>query len=55
MSAGSPDHLRGVLERIVFFNEENHYTIAEFRPGDGTENKERSRELGQLNHALPKT
>jgi exodeoxyribonuclease V alpha subunit len=24
--------LTGVLERIVFLNEENHYTIAEFRP-----------------------
>ncbi|MGH8020610.1 MAG: SF1B family DNA helicase RecD2 [Opitutaceae bacterium] len=28
--------LQGVLERIIFLNEENHYTIAEFRPGDGT-------------------
>lgn len=27
--------LEGVLERIIFFNEENHYCIAEFRPGDG--------------------
>lgn len=27
--------LQGVLERIIFFNEENHFTIAEFRPGDG--------------------
>ncbi len=27
--------LTGVLERIIFLNEENHYTIAEFRP-DGT-------------------
>ena len=25
------DTLTGVLERIIFFNEENHYTIAEFR------------------------
>src|SRR5258706_8334514 len=24
--------LTGVLERIIFHNEENHYTIAEFRP-----------------------
>jgi exodeoxyribonuclease V alpha subunit len=24
--------LTGVLERIIFFNEENHYTIAELRP-----------------------
>ncbi|RKX34165.1 MAG: ATP-dependent RecD-like DNA helicase [Verrucomicrobia bacterium] len=31
--AGS-DTLEGVLERIIFFNEENHYCIAEFRPGD---------------------
>ena len=27
--------LKGVLERLIFFNEENHYTIAEFRPDDG--------------------
>ena len=27
--------LTGVLERIVFSNEENHYTIAEFRPDPG--------------------
>ncbi|MBT5904119.1 MAG: ATP-dependent RecD-like DNA helicase, partial [Opitutaceae bacterium] len=31
MSAGQ---LTGVLERIIFSNEENHYTIAEFRAGD---------------------
>ncbi|HNC23551.1 MAG TPA: AAA family ATPase [Opitutaceae bacterium] len=28
----SSTSLTGVLERIIFFNEENHYTIAEFRP-----------------------
>ena len=28
------DTLTGVLERIVFLNEENHYTIAEFRRDD---------------------
>ncbi len=28
----APTSLTGVLERIIFFNEENHYTIAEFRP-----------------------
>jgi exodeoxyribonuclease V alpha subunit len=27
--------LKGVLERILFFNEENHYCVAEFLPGDG--------------------
>ncbi len=28
----SSSALTGVLERIIFLNEENHYTIAEFRP-----------------------
>ena len=27
-----PESLKGVLERIIFLNEENHYTIAELRP-----------------------
>ena len=27
-----PAALTGVVERIIFLNEENHYTIAEFRP-----------------------
>ncbi|MDI1249460.1 MAG: helix-hairpin-helix domain-containing protein, partial [Lacunisphaera sp.] len=31
MAFPSPDSLTGVLERIIFFNEENHYTIAELR------------------------
>jgi exodeoxyribonuclease V alpha subunit len=33
----APSALTGVVERIIFLNEENHYTIAEFRPdaGDG--------------------
>jgi exodeoxyribonuclease V alpha subunit len=30
-----PDTLTGVVERIIFLNEENHYTIAEFRPDSG--------------------
>ncbi len=29
--------LAGVLERIIFLNEENHYTIAEFRREDTDE------------------
>ena len=33
----SDDALTGVLERIIFSNEENHYTIAEFRSGDDSE------------------
>jgi|GEM_PF-6677631 len=39
MSAASPhsaETLVGVLERIIFFNEENHYTIAELRPETGS-------------------
>ncbi len=31
-SAAPSSTLTGVLERIIFLNEENHYTIAEFRP-----------------------
>ena len=31
-SSPPPATLTGVVERIIFFNEENHYTIAEFRP-----------------------
>ena len=36
-AAGAANALTGVLERIVFHNEENHYTIAEFRPDEGDE------------------
>jgi exodeoxyribonuclease V alpha subunit len=32
-----PESLTGVLERIIFLNEENHYTIAEFRREDTDE------------------
>ena len=32
-----PATLAGVLERIIFLNEENHYTIAEFRPDAGAD------------------
>lgn len=32
MPPPSASSLTGVLERIIFFNEENHYTIAELRP-----------------------
>ncbi|MBI2497979.1 MAG: AAA family ATPase, partial [Opitutae bacterium] len=37
MASPSTDSLTGVLERIIFFNEENHYTIAELKPEQGTE------------------
>ena len=36
-SASPADTLTGVLERIIFLNEENHYTIAEFRREDTDE------------------
>ena len=36
-SHNAADSLAGVLERIIFLNEENHYTIAEFRPEGGGE------------------
>ncbi len=39
MASPSSASLTGVLERIIFFNEENHYTIAEFRP-DATNPKD---------------
>jgi exodeoxyribonuclease V alpha subunit len=32
VASPSVNSLTGVVERIVFLNEENHYTIAEFRP-----------------------
>ncbi len=48
--------LTGVLERIIFHNEENHYTIAEFRPdappAAQTESKARP-ELVTIVGALP--
>jgi exodeoxyribonuclease V alpha subunit len=45
--AAVPQHptatLTGVLERIVFSNEENHYTIAEFRPEPGRDDPPNAR------------
>jgi len=32
VASPAPSSLTGVLERIIFFNEENHYTIAELKP-----------------------
>ena len=37
MPSAPAESLTGVLERIIFFNEENHYTIAELKPEKGTE------------------
>jgi len=39
-SSSSSEQLTGVVERIIFFNEENHYTIAEFRPEAGRDEEE---------------
>ncbi len=41
----SENKLKGVLERIIFFNEENHYCIAEFRPD---QSKEKTTIVGNL-------
>ncbi|WP_277510379.1 MULTISPECIES: AAA family ATPase [unclassified Ereboglobus] len=48
-SAAHADKLTGVLERIIFLNEENHYTIAEFRPdSDGAKPAEKITIVGAL-------
>lgn len=50
-SVGAANSLTGVVERIIFFNEENHYTIAELRPES---NEEGSKvELVTIVGALP--
>ncbi|HEX2852933.1 MAG TPA: ATP-dependent RecD-like DNA helicase [Opitutaceae bacterium] len=51
MAETSPT-LTGVVERIIFLNEENHYTIAEFRPESTAAAKERA-ELVTIVGALP--
>jgi len=49
-----PDTLTGVVERIIFLNEENHYTIAEFRPDPGRDDPPGKRpELVTIVGALP--
>jgi exodeoxyribonuclease V alpha subunit len=42
--SSSSASVTGVVERIIFLNEENHYTIAEFRPDlpRGSTSKERA-------------
>jgi len=40
--------LTGVLERIIFFNEENHYTIAELRPETAKSAEDRVTVVGAL-------
>jgi exodeoxyribonuclease V alpha subunit len=40
--SSATDTLTGVMERIIFLNEETHYTIAEFRPETPAEAKTRA-------------
>ncbi len=51
----NPVSLTGVLERIIFFNEENHYTIAELRAegGPGTPSAPAKQETVTVVGALP--
>ncbi len=48
MASPSPVSLTGVLERIIFFNEENHYTIAELRPETAKSAEDRVTVVGAL-------
>lgn len=52
MPPSSSQNLTGVVERIIFFNEENHYTIAEFQPdvrsGTGDEDTNKITIVGPL-------
>jgi len=54
VSAHPPVSLTGVLERIIFLNEENAYTIAEFRPEPGRDDPAGTRvEPVTITGALP--
>jgi len=48
VAAPSSNSLTGVLERIIFFNEENHYTIAELRPDTAERAEDRVTIVGTL-------
>jgi exodeoxyribonuclease V alpha subunit len=48
VAAPSANSLTGVLERIIFFNEENHYTIAELRPETAKSAEDRVTVVGPL-------
>ncbi len=48
MASPAPISLTGVLERIIFFNEENHYTIAELRPESAKTAEDRVTIVGAL-------
>ena len=53
MPSSASESLTGVLERIIFFNEENHYTIAEFRPDPKNKSKEEDTPKTTIVGALP--
>jgi len=48
LASPSANSLSGVLERIIFFNEENHYTIAELRPETAQSAEDRVTIVGPL-------
>jgi exodeoxyribonuclease V alpha subunit len=48
VASPAPISLTGVLERIIFFNEENHYTIAELRPESAKTAEDRVTIVGAL-------
>ncbi len=51
-SSGADSTLTGVLERIIFLNEENHFTIAELRP-EAAPGAEKRPDLVTIVGALP--
>ena len=48
MPSAPAESLTGVLERIIFFNEENHYTIAELKPDSAKSAEDRVTITGPL-------
>lgn len=52
-SSSSSATLTGVVERIIFLNEENHYTIAEFRPDSAAKDTKTKAEPVTILGALP--
>ena len=52
LAPGAESTLTGVLERIIFLNEENHYTIAELRP-EAPAGADRRPDLVTIVGALP--
>ena len=53
MASSPAATLTGVLERIIFFNEENHYTIAELKPEVGRADPSAPKETVTITGPLP--